>query len=212
MAEIRSERRRSRTRPRTGEMVKYSSDNVIPPSSPPPMELGKGRNKIKTSLSSVGAVSHRTDSTEQSYTMSDECALSQSIPLEVVIINDDAENIPSIRGHVVKEDVDRKLKQYETLLVSYQQKLRSSENLNSSLHKYLRQTQGYAEDLLSDRQELLEFIKDVEQEDNRRIDQELLLKFIMCSGLFFYLFGGSHQFLVGTVVLQLMVTVVNIVF
>jgi len=144
--------------------------------------------------------------------MSDECALSQSIPLEVVIINDDAENIPSIRGHVVKEDVDRKLKQYETLLVSYQQKLRSSENLNSSLHKYLRQTQGYAEDLLSDRQELLEFIKDVEQEDNRRIDQELLLKFIMCSGLFFYLFGGSHQFLVGTVVLQLMVTVVNIVF
>jgi len=136
-------------------------------------------------------------------------ALSQDIPLEVVIINDDADNIPSVRGHIVHEDMEYRLKKYETLLVSYRHKLKSSENLNSALHQYLRQTQGYAENLLSEREELCHVIEEMENEDSQRIDQELLLKFIMCSSLFVYLFGGSHQFLVGAVMLQLIVTGLN---
>jgi conjugal transfer/entry exclusion protein len=129
----------------------------------------------------------------------------------VVIVNDDEENIPSIRGHIVKEDVERRLQQFQTVISSYKNRLKSSEHLNNSLHKYLRQTQGYAENLLSERQELIDIINEMEKEDTRRVDQELLLKFIMCSSLFLYFFGGSHQFLVATVVLQLIVTAVNII-
>ena len=202
--------RRLRTRQRSDDVFKPSSDV----------------NKMKTSSSSsVGDLSRITGSTEQSYTMSEEyefentnnnnsnsiSPLSQDIPLEVVIINDDGEDIPTIRGQIVNEDVERRMQTYETVLVSYKQKVRSSESMNSSLHKYLRQTQGYAENLMSEREELLEVIQDMEKEDNRRIDQELLLKFIMCSSLFFYLFGGSQHFLVASVVLQLICTVVNMI-
>lgn len=183
------EMKRSRTRPRTDDLLKHSS-------------------------SSVGEVSNNTGSTEQSHSMSEEYegsqALSQDIPLEVVIINDDAENIPSVRGHIVHEDMEYRLKKYETLLFSYRHKLKSSENLNSSLHQYLRQTQGYAENLMSEREELFDVIQEMEKQDSQRIDQELLLKFIMCSSLVVYLFGGSHQFLVGAVMLQLVVTGLNI--
>jgi len=199
MADTNIERRRSRTRPRSIDILKTSRDKSTP----------------SLDLTSTGPMSHQTGSTEQSYAMGYDCgeskSMTQEIPLEVVIITDGEENIPSIRGHIVKEDVERRLKKFEILIVSYKDKLKSSENLNSSLHKYLRQTQSYAENLLSERQELVDIINEMEKEDIRRFDQELLLKFIMCSSLFLYLFGGSHQFLVATVVLQLIFTFVNIV-
>lgn len=210
MAEVARERRRSRTRPRSGDVLKTPGDIQTPS-----LDIGKNSSKVISSLTSVGAISHETRSTEQSYTMSQDCggstSLTQSIPLEVVIITDDEENIPSIRGHIVKENVERRLKKLETLISSYKDKIASSENLNSSLHKYLGQTQSYAENLLSERQELIDIILEMEREDNRRVDQDLLLKFIMCSSLFLYLLGGSHKFLVATVVLQLVVTIVNII-
>lgn len=201
-------RRRTRTRPRSGDVLKPSGDHTRPL-----LDSGKEESKgIKTNATSLGVVSHQTLSTEQSYTMSDDCEeFSQTIPLEVVVINDDEVHIPSVRGHIVKEDVERRLQQFDTVISSYKNRLKSSEHLNNSLHNYLRQTQGYAENLLSERQELIDVINEMEQEDTRRVDQELLLKFIMCSSLFLYLFGGSHQFLVATVVLQLVVTVVNVV-
>eukprot|EP00536_Pseudo-nitzschia_multiseries_P002055 jgi/Psemu1/283456/fgenesh1_pg.27_\ len=191
MADIKAERRRSLTRSRSGDLVKPTTTVVkaSPPPSPPPSPRFEKIKKTKSSQS-VGAVSDNTGSTEQSYTMSGEHggpnSVSQHIPLEVVIINEDAENIPSIRGHIVDEDIERKLRDYEALIVSYKNKLKSSENLNSTLHKYLTQTQGYAENLLSERHELLDIIKDMEHEDNQRIDQELLLKFIMCTSLLLY--------------------------
>jgi hypothetical protein len=199
------ERRRSRTRPRSGDVLKSSWEET-PPSSD---DIGKLNSKqVTSSVTSIGAVSHQTGITEN--TMSDDCG--GSIPLEVVIITDDTEeNIPSIRGHIVKEDVERRLKKFETLIISYKNKLKSSEHLNNTLHKYLRQTQGYAENLLSERQELVDIINEMEKEDTRRVDQELLLKFIMASSLFLYLLGGSHKFLVATVVLQLIVTAVNVI-
>lgn len=210
MAETNIERRRSRTRPRSPDVVKTYGHIT-----PNPVDLRKLNNKGISSVTSIGAVSRQTGATEQSYTMSDCCgeagSMTQSIPLEVVIINDDEENIPSIRGHIVKEDVERRLQKFESLISSYKNKLKSSENLNTSLHKYLRQTQTYAENLLSERQELIEIIEEMEREDTQRVDQELILKFLMCSSLFLYLFGGSQQFLVATVVLQLLFTLVNLV-
>jgi len=182
------------------------------------------------SSSSIGALSRLTLSTVQ--TNDDEfsqISLSEDIPLEVVIINDDYESpviagnnehkIPSsIRGHSFTdievaaghEEIYDRLKMYESVIVSYKQKLKSSESLNSSLHKYLRQTQEYAENLTSERRELITTVEDLENDDNRRVDQELLMKFISCSSLFFYLLGGSHSFLVGAAVLQFIVTVVSI--
>jgi len=170
---------------------------------------------MKTSDSSVGDLSRITGSTEQSYTTMSEESESDSlfasdIPLEVIIINDDEVNMSSTQGSAVSEDVEHRLKIYESTLESYRLKLKSTEDLNDSLHKYLRQTQGYAEDLMSEREELVNVIKDMEKDNTRRIDQDLLLKAVMCSGLFFYLFNGSHQFLVGAAVLQLIVTLVNI--
>jgi len=209
MCDTNIERRRSRTRPRSGDVLKPFQDKPLPS-----LDLQHKSNKFVPSLTSVGDLSHQTGLTEQSYTMSDDAwgskTLSQDIPLEVVIIGDEV-NIPSIRGQIVREDVERRLMRCETLIVSYKDKLKSSENLNNCLHKYLRQTQGYAENLLSERTELIDIIKEMEKEDTRRVDQELLLKFMMCSSLFLYLFGGSHQFLVATVVLQLIFTFVSVI-
>jgi len=208
MAETNRGRRRSRTRPRSPYGAKACWDNTSTSA-----DLLKLNNKVSPSVTSIGALSRQTESTEQSYTegCGESGSMTQSIPLEVVIITDDEENIPSIRGHIVKEDVERRLQKFETLITSYKSKLKSSENLNTSLHKYLRQTQTYAENLLSERQELIDIINEMEKEDIQRVDQDLLLKFMMCSSLFLYLFGGSHQFLVATVVLQLLVTVVNLI-
>lgn len=207
MSNTNIERRRSRTRPRSGIVVEPSGENT-----PPSTNIVVKRNsKVLSSGTSFGAdESNDTGSTAMSDEFGGSKSLTQTIPLEVVVITDDEEYIPSIRGHIVKEDVERRLQKFETLITSYKNKLKSSEHLNNSLHKYLRQTQNYAETLLSERQELIDIINEMEKEDIRRVDQELLLKFIMCSSLFLYLFGGSHQFLVATVVLQLVVTVVNI--
>ena len=206
MADTNIVRRRTRTRPRSDNVYRPSEDTNTRPSTEAGIEFIKGIS----GSSSLGVVSQQTDATEQSFDGEGRSS-SQTIPLEVVVINDDEEAIPSIRGTIVKEDVERRLQQFEMLITTYKNRLKSAEHLNDSLHKYLRQTQGYAENLLSERQELIDIITDMENEDTQRVDQELMLKFIMCSSLFLYLFGGSHQFLVATVVLQLVVTVVNIV-
>jgi len=199
-----SERRRSLTRRRSGDVPERFKDNRMETHS----DLGKHSNNLfSSSVTDIGSSSHNTSFTEQSFSESPH----GNIPVEVVVINDDEENIPAIRGHVVKEDVEQKLRQFEILITSYRSKLQSSENLTNSLHKYLRQTQGYAENLLSERKELIDIIQEMEKDDNRRDDQELLLKFIMCSSLCIYLFGGSPKFLVAAVVLQLTVTLVNII-
>jgi len=173
------------------------------------------KQNTKTSLSSMGALSRLTCSTED--TDEDESSqflFSEDIPLEVVIINDDygaiggGTKIPS--SSFDQEEMDRRLKMYETVISSYKHKLKSSENLNHNLEKFLKQTQGYAEDLLSERQELVTVIEGIEKEDNHRVDQELMIKVMLCSGLLFNLFGGSHLFLIGAVVLQLIVSIVNI--
>lgn len=204
------ERTRPRTRPRSGVVVNTSGERELAS-----LDLLPKCEKDISCPASVEAVSHQTESTQQSYTMGEDWgskSLTQDIPLEVVVITDEEENIPSIKGHIVREDVERRLKKFETLIVTYRDKLKSSEHLNASLHKYLRQTQGYAEELLSERQELIDIINEMEKEETRRIDQDLLLKFLMCSSLALYLLGGSNQFLVGSVVLQLVYTFVNVLF
>lgn len=136
--------------------------------------------------------------------------LPDGIPMEVTVFHHSA--VSFVHGSSVNGETDqRRIQLYETLLLSYKEKLESSERLNDSSYEYLREAQGYAEELLSQRQELVSVIEQMENDENRRSDQELLLKGITCSSLLFYLAGGSHLYLVAAVVLQLFIAVVNLV-
>jgi hypothetical protein len=132
------------------------------------------------------------------------------IPTEVTVFHHAAASFLNSSTESGETDL-RKFQMYETLLASYKDKLEWSERLNNSSYEYLRETQRYAEDLLAQREELVAVIEQIENDENRRNDQELLLKGITCSSLLFYLAGGSHHYLIAAVVLQLFVAVVNLV-
>lgn len=137
--------------------------------------------------------------------------LSNGIPAEVTILHDSSQSSLFNGGSEDGETVQKRIQLYETLLSSYKDKLMWSERLNDTSYDYLRETQRYAEDLLSQRQELVSVIEQMEFDENRTNDQELLLKGITCSSLLFYLAGGSHLYLVAAVVLQLFIAVVNLI-
>ena len=100
---------------------------------------------------------------------------------------------------------------HKDALKSYKDKLQASNSENDALHDILKQTQEYAEELLSERKELMQVIEELEGESEERNDQELLLKVIVLFSLGVYAFGGSPEFLAAAVVLQLFVTLVNLV-
>lgn len=137
------------------------------------------------------------------------------IPSEVVVITDDDFGdgddhgaLSPLQGAALNK-TEQKLHMYENLLASYREKIKSSEDLTDTLHEYLRQTQGYAEDLLSQRQELVESIEEMEREDNQRSDLETLCLAVTFCSLVVYLSGGSHEFLVAAVMLHVVVSVIN---
>ncbi|KAG7357531.1 hypothetical protein IV203_002219 [Nitzschia inconspicua] len=148
-------------------------------------------------------------------------SLPKGIPSEVIIIRDHTET--SLRGSILwsddllQDDNDRLQQQqqehlYRTLLHTYREKLQATSNENDTLHEFLRQTKGYVEDLLVQRDELIQAIDQLEEDVSQRLDQELLLKVIMLCSLFMYLTGGSPKFLVAAVGLQLFVTFINLLF
>ena len=102
-----------------------------------------------------------------------------------------------------------RIRMYENLVSMYRKKIKSSDELTDSLNDYLRQTQGYADDLLNQRSELVETIEEMERDDEKRNDQETLCLVITSCSLVVYFLGGSHQFLVAAVMLQLVVGFVN---
>ncbi|KAG7350341.1 hypothetical protein IV203_009701 [Nitzschia inconspicua] len=148
-------------------------------------------------------------------------SLPEGIPSEVIIIRDHTET--SLRGSILwsddlLQDGNDRLQQqqqehlYRTLLNMCREKLRATSHENDTLHEFLRQTKGYVEDLLVQRDELIQAIDQLEEDVSQRSDQELLLKVIMLCSLFMYLTGGSPKFLVAAVGLHLFVTFVNLLF
>jgi predicted RNase H-like nuclease (RuvC/YqgF family) len=141
------------------------------------------------------------------------------IPLEVIVINEYNEQSSSIKGRTQQPQPDHgkadpkniMIDAYQTLLESYKHKLESSERLNDSLNDYLQKTHKYVEDLVHQRDELLEVVEEIENEESQRNDQELLLKVVVLFTLLVFVSGGSHQYLVAAVLLQMFVTLVNIV-
>jgi hypothetical protein len=140
-------------------------------------------------------------------------SLPDGIPSEVMVIHYDcgqeqSTTTPGSSG-ASEEDVHHEPEMHKTLLKSYKEKLHASCSENDALHDFLKKTQGYAEELLNERKALLQVIEELENEINERNDQELLLKVIVVFSLGLYFCGGSAEFLVAAVGLQLFVTLVN---
>jgi hypothetical protein len=141
--------------------------------------------------------SHPAASVSSSLDKLDE-ALPEGMPSEIFVIDED------VTTNCEDIDVHHRLRIAESLAESYRAKMQSCENLTDTLHLYLRKTQQCAEDILADRNALLNTIQEMEQENNTRKDQNSLLKVIMCFSLFFYMCGGSEMFLVFAVGLYLL--------
>ena len=120
------------------------------------------------------------------------------IPTEVILLHENADE--------THRDMHK-----TTMLKFYRDKLHAANSENEALSEFLKQTQEYAEELLSERKELVQVIEELENESSERNDQELLLKVIVLFSLGVYACGGSPEFLAAAVVLQLFVTLVNLV-
>jgi hypothetical protein len=129
---------------------------------------------------------------------------SDGIPKEIVVLNEDA-----LSRNDQDCDVHQRLLIAETLAQSYKAKMLSTEDLIDNLHEFLRQAQTYAEDVLADRNELLQQIQEMQEEEQTNLDQRMLLKVIMASSLCYYMCGGSPIFLTSSVILNLLADTVN---
>jgi arsenate reductase-like glutaredoxin family protein len=103
------------------------------------------------------------------------------------------------------------LELFQTLLLSYKHKLQSTSHENDTLYNLLRQARAYAEDLLNEREKLVQAVEEMEQDVSQHKDQQLLLKVIMLFSLLVYLSGGSPGFLIAAVGLQLLATFINLI-
>jgi len=134
----------------------------------------------------------------------DEGIRSEGLPQEIMVIEED-------KGSICDEEIDvhDRLKIAETLAQTYKAKIHSTEELTDCLHDYLKQAQAFAEDVLADRNELLQQVQDMQEEEQIRMDQSVPLKVILASSLFYYACGGSPIFLACSVGLSLLFDAVN---
>lgn len=129
--------------------------------------------------------------------------VAEGLPREIVVVGEDVLD--------VEEDIDvhQRLRIAETLAQTYKAKVQSTETMADNLTEYLRQAQVYAEDVLADRDELLREIESMQDEEQSRLDQLMLLKVIMASSLCYYVCGGSPMILTVSVGLFLAVDALN---
>ena len=120
--------------------------------------------------------------------------LPESIPLEIVLVNDDS-SAPGVKFF----DTERRLELAESLIESYKAKILSLESLTESLQQYLVKTQGLAEDFATQRNDLLQTLRYMEEQERSFEDENSMMKFMMAFGLFFQIVGGSPIFLVAAV-------------
>jgi hypothetical protein len=119
----------------------------------------------------------------------DDLDLPQGMPHEITLVNELA--IKSADSM----DVHQRLKAAESLVESYKETLRSTDHLLDSLHQNLLDAQGKAEDILTERNDLLNTIQEMEEIAIVKRNEFLLLNAIMSFGLFFYLLCGGSEFL-----------------
>jgi hypothetical protein len=121
------------------------------------------------------------------------------IPSEIIVIQEPT--IPSFHERSI--DVFSRLQETELLVQSYKEKVLSTESYGDSLHKYLKKTQFYAEELLSENHGLRKLIAEMEREQVIRSDEDLLYKTLFGACFALYMFGGSEYYLAAPVGLYL---------
>ena len=121
--------------------------------------------------------------------------IADGLPREIIVLEDEEEDtaMETREGNVT--DVSQRLRIAETLVRTYRDKMRSTEDMTDNLHEFLIKAQTYAEDVLADRDELLREIETMHEEEQLRMDKLLLLKVLMASSLCYYVCGGSPALL-----------------
>lgn len=151
---------------------------------------------------SISVVTSRTSLLD--CTNDNDVVMPDGIPREIFVLDEDAFS----REQEVT-DIHQRLLLAETLAQSYKAKMQSTEELTDNLHEYLKQAQTIAEDLLADRNNLLQQVHEMEKEERTHLDQYMLMKVIMASSLCYYMLGGSPIFLTCSVGLNLIADTVN---
>ncbi len=127
-------------------------------------------------------------------------------PRDIFVLHEDACSIAE------ESDIHQRLHIAETLAYSFKAKMKSTEELTDTLYEYLKQAQTYSEDVLADRNKLLQEIELMQEEEQSQIDQRMFLKLIMASCLCYYMCGGSPFFLTCSVILNLLADAVMFLF
>jgi hypothetical protein len=196
--------------------IQVGKQNIISPAT-------SGDNDIRVVISSLLSLASDDDNDDEEEQDGSDMALPDGIPTEVLILTDPTET--SARGSLMwnqvnndddcannyKGTTDAQAELYHMFLQSYKQRLQSTSQENEALHELLRQARQYAEDLLNQREELVQVIEEMEDDASHRNDQQLFLKVIMLFSLLLFLSGGSSGFLVAAVGLQLLATFINLV-
>ena len=198
----------------------FEDENPVSGEGAPSSESIIKKGSDRTKLTEESFTAEESYTVEESYTAVSEESESSSqdddgIPLEVVIItDDDGGTLPSVRARSTGAGAKRGSSgDTEAVLRAYRAKLRSSENLNAALHGFLRRTQGYAENLLSERNELIGLLRELERDEARRIRRDLVPGILVFSGLALYAFDRSClHLLVGAVVVQLLHSLLDLLF
>ena len=147
------------------------------------------RDSIAGSMAVIRTSSSLLDGDDHSFDF-----MAEGLPREIIVLEEGDDNAMETReGNVT--DVSQRLRIAETLVRTYRDKMRSTEDMTDNLHEFLIKAQTYAEDVLADRDELLREIETMHEEEQLRMDKLLLLKVIMASSLCYYVCGGSPAIL-----------------
>ena len=134
---------------------------------------------------------------------------SDGVPSEIMVFNDRDEFMSVVQVEDEDNNVEdaafkEQLKAMRNLISSLKSKATSSERLADSLDVELDHTKMFAEDLLIQRNTLIQTIEDMEETQERRNEQSFLMKMLLCFALVIYFLGGNQEFLVIAVCLYLM--------
>ena len=130
--------------------------------------------------------------------------LDKQVPSEIVVIQESPMSL-----HSSSTDELSQLQEAELLAQCYKEKVQSTERSGDLLHKYLQKTQGHAQELASENQDLRYAIAEMSREEVMRHDQDLLFKTLIGACFVFYMFGGSEYYLAAPVGLYLLCSIVS---
>ena len=123
------------------------------------------------------------------------------IPQEVLICN--SKEVPIICQD--EATIHEHVESLKLLAMHYKSRAASNEDLLDSLKDEVERTKLFVEELVNERTRLLRSIEDIEDENNSKMKQSSIFRILLTVSLFFYLCGGSEQFLLISVGIYVLV-------